>query len=109
MDFTSPQFWAQWILVAIAAYVGAYAAEKGKRRAAVEDKDQILSELAKTTQKVKEIESKILGEQWRRQWVTSERRDAYVSVLTTLSIRARTISHLRELSCSSTSEEVWGE
>lgn len=51
--------WALWVLTAVAAYLGAYAAEKGKRRAAREDSDSIREELARTTRALKEIEAAI--------------------------------------------------
>jgi hypothetical protein len=68
VDFASVGSWAFWLLTALAAYLGSYAAEKGKRRARREDKDQILAELAKTTQIVKEIETRTTGELSHRQW-----------------------------------------
>lgn len=81
MDFLSPQAWAVWALTAVAAYLGAYASEKGKRRAAREDKNQILEELSKTTRTLKEIEAKISLGVWQEQKRWDERRDSYARLL----------------------------
>jgi|ERR1017187_3974747 hypothetical protein len=85
MDFLSPQSWALWFLTAAAAYLGAYAAEKGKRRAAREDRDQILEEVAKTTRRLKQIEATISNELWERQWRLNQQRDAYLTFISALS------------------------
>lgn len=85
MDFSSPAAWGFWILTAIAAYLGAYAAEKGKRRAAWEDKNQILEELAKTTRTLKEIEASISNDLWERQWRLNQKRDIYARLLESMS------------------------
>jgi hypothetical protein len=77
MDLASPHAWTLWILTAIAAYLGAYAAEKGKRRAAREDSAQIRDELARNTQAVKEIEAKVSSDLWDRQWRLNQKRDVY--------------------------------
>lgn len=72
------------MLTAIAAYIGAYASEKGKRRAAREDSAQIRDELAGTTQALKEIEAKITGREWHRQWLLQQKRDVYAEAIQTL-------------------------
>jgi hypothetical protein len=84
MGFLSVQFWVLWILTALAAYLGAYAAEKGKRRAAHEDQEQILRELANTTQKLKQIEATIAGELWEKQMRWNQKKDIYASLLVTV-------------------------
>ena len=81
MEFSSPQAWAFWLVPAIAAYLGAYMAEKAKRRAAREDRDQILEEVAKTTQRLKQIEATISNEIWERQWRLNQKRETYVSLM----------------------------
>jgi hypothetical protein len=81
MDFASFHFWAFWLLTALAAYLGSYAAEKGKRRAAKEDSDQIRNELAKTTEQLKVIEAKIASEVWDRQWRQDQKLKIYTQIL----------------------------
>src|SRR2546429_3941341 len=81
MDFASFHSWAFWLVTALAAYLGSYATEKGKRRAAKEDSDQIRNELAKTTEKLKVIEAKIANEVWDRQWRQDQMLKIYWQVL----------------------------
>jgi hypothetical protein len=81
MDITSPQVWIGWIIAGLAAYLGAYLAEKAKRRAAHEDSDQIRIELARNTQAVKEIEAKVNSDLWDRQWRLNQKRDVYARLL----------------------------
>jgi hypothetical protein len=81
MDFTSPAAWAFWILTTVAAYVGAYAAAKGKQRAAKEDSDQIRLELARNTQAVKEVEARVNSGLWEQQWRLNQKRDVYARLI----------------------------
>ncbi len=81
MDLSSPSAWAVWVLTALAAYLGSYAAEKGKRRATREDSDRIRDELERTTRALKEIEAKISLGIWQEQKRWDERRDAYTRLL----------------------------
>ena len=85
MDFTSPAAWAFWLLTAVVAYIGSYASEKGKRRAAKEDSEQLRHELARNTHAVKEIEAKVNSDVWDRQWRLNQKRDAYARVIEGLS------------------------
>jgi hypothetical protein len=81
MDLSSPGAWAVWLLAAIATYLGSYAAEKGKRRAATEDSDRIRDELGRTTRALKEIEARISLGIWQEQKRWDERKDAYARLL----------------------------
>jgi hypothetical protein len=74
MDLSSPEFWALWLLTPISAGLAAYMGDKLKRRAAHEDSDQILKELARNTQAVKEIEAKVSLGVWQDQKRWDERR-----------------------------------
>lgn len=85
MNITAPEVWIGWIIVGLAAYLGAYLAEKAKRRAAHEDSAQIRDELVRNTQAIKEIEAKVNGDLWNRQWRLNQKRDAYANLLTALS------------------------
>ena len=62
-----------------------YTAEKGKRRAVHQDKDQILDEVAKTTQRLKQIEAAISNDLWERQWRLNQKRDVYARLLESMS------------------------
>lgn len=85
MDFASIHAWAFWLLTAIAAYVGSYASEKGKRRAAKEDGNQLLAELARTTETLKTIEAKIANELWQGQWRQDQTLKIYSQILGAIS------------------------
>ena len=85
MDFSSPQFWALWLLTPISAGLAAYMGDKLKRRAAHEDSAQIRDELARNTQAVKEIEGKISSDLWDRQWRLNQKRDVYARLIEGLS------------------------
>ena len=63
----------------------AYAGEKGKNLARKEDLDIILAEVRAITATQKEIEAKISGDLWMRQWRLNQTRDAYVGLLRALS------------------------
>ena len=96
MDFTSPAAWALWILTPLAAFLGAYAAAKGRQRAAKEDSDQIRLELARNTQAVKEIEAKVNSDLWDRQWRLNQKRDVYARLIEGMGELQMTIgSHAR--------------
>ena len=69
-------FWKPW--------AGAYAGEKGKNLARKEDLEQILAEVRAVTITQREIEAKISGDMWERQWRLNQKRDVYTSLLTAL-------------------------
>jgi hypothetical protein len=62
-------------------WAGAYAREKGKNFARREDLDVILSEVRAVTATQREIESKISGEMWERQWRLNQKRDVYARLI----------------------------
>ncbi len=65
-------------------WAAAYAGEKGKNLARKEDLDKILSEVRAVTIAQKEIEGKISGELWDRQWRLNQQREAYVTLIAAL-------------------------
>lgn len=109
MDFSSPAAWAFWVLTGIAAYLGAYATEKGKRRAAREDSAQIRDELTKTTRTLKEIEASISNELWERQWRLNQKRDIYARLLESMSELELSVSVLSKYFAMQPTEHIAGE
>lgn len=62
-------------------WTNAYAGEKGKNFARQEDLDKILAEVRAVTTIQKEIEAKISGDTWNRQYMFQARRDIYADLL----------------------------
>jgi hypothetical protein len=84
MESFSLQTLLTWIIAGGAAYLGSYLAAKGKNSARREDLDKILAEVRAVTIAQKEIESKISGEMWQRQWRLNQRLDIYSRLLRAL-------------------------
>jgi hypothetical protein len=66
-------------------WAGAYAGEKGKNLARKEDLEAIVAEIRAVTMTQKEIEAKISGDMWDRQWRLDKKLDAYGRILRAIS------------------------
>jgi hypothetical protein len=85
MEFVSLQTLLTWIGVGIASFFGAYLAAKGKNLARKEDLNALVVEVRAVTVTQKEIEAKISGEMWERQWRLNQKRDVYARLLESMS------------------------
>jgi hypothetical protein len=81
MESFSLQTLLVWIGVGGAAYLGAYLAAKGKNLARKEDLNGLVAEVRAVTITQKEIEARISGDLWERQWRLNQKRDAYARLL----------------------------
>src|SRR5215831_14476314 len=59
--------------------------EHGKNLARKEDLENIVAEVRAITATQKEIEAKISGDAWRRQWILDHKREFYVDLLKLIS------------------------
>ena len=81
MEFLSLQTVLAWISGAVVTFFGAYLAAKGKNLARKEDLDGLVAEVRAVTIVQKEIEAKISGDLWERQWRLDQKRDAYARLM----------------------------
>jgi hypothetical protein len=77
----------------IGSFLAGYLKKKGENLATHDDVKQLVAQVSAVTQATKEIETKISGEEWKKQKLWEERKAAYVRAVAEASaLRAATMT-----------------